>query len=99
MQWIDQILHLFLVIVFVKFIAFSALVLVTSGRTLIGSLVAESSSEVIDMLNPSKKCNASSLPSARFWAKGKVFIDKFRSEVSLIKDSYRNGRNTASLQF
>jgi hypothetical protein len=57
------ILYSFLVlIVFVKFIAFSALVLVTSGRTLIGSLIAESSSEVIDMLNPSKKCNASSLP-------------------------------------
>ena len=68
-----------------KFIAFLALVLVTSGRTLIGSSVAQSSSEVIDMLNPSKKCNASSLPNARFWAKGKVFIDKSRSEVSLME--------------
>ena len=50
----------------------------TTGRILNGTAPyyhAMSSSEVIDMLNPSKKCNASSLPSARFWAKGKVFID------------------------
>ena len=63
-------------IVFVKFRkinAFSALVLVTTGRTMTSTdpyFTALSSSEVIDMLNPSKKCNMSSLTSGRFGAKG-----------------------------
>ena len=67
------ILYLFLVIAVVKFIAFSALVLVTTGRILNSTAPyshALGSSEVIDMLNPSKKCNMSSLPSSRFLAKG-----------------------------
>jgi len=51
----------------------STLVLVTTGRILNSTAPyshALGSSEVIDMLNPSKKCNMSSLPSSRFLAKG-----------------------------